>query len=389
MTSFFVNQPVELREKYTHYLVEVGQLSRLFSDNEAPYIYYRAHENAFCEAFGAQNLARGDISFDAKKGKVAVGLKTFVNTSPQKIAEFNSESKNFRELKNLELAKYVSTLRNKRLDFARNLTDCDEMLYHIAFRENQRISLIEAPMDYVNVEKIRIVEDRDTTLRFSDGLNDYTFSKSKSTLLEKFDTREKIASFDVRILDDPFGFLDDKLFYKTAVREKTAIPTFAKPTEQIILPLYSSRTGEVEQKSGLNQWNAGGRKRDANEVYIPIPAEIREKVRKFFGESAKFDDDKSMRDSPKFEILLPNGHNLVSKIAQQGGKALMSEHNADLGKWLLRDVLHLSKGELVSRELLDSLGIDSVKLTKMGEGKFAMDFAKSGSYSEFVREIKP
>jgi len=27
-------------------------------------------------------------------------------------------------------------------------------------------------------------------------------------------------------------------------------------------------------KSGLNQWNARGRDRNPNEVYIPIPAEI-------------------------------------------------------------------------------------------------------------------
>ena len=47
-----------------------------------------------------------------------------------------------------------------------------------------------------------------------------------------------------------------------------------QPKEEnfIILPLYSVRDNNVPTKSGLNQWNAAGRKRHPNEVYIPIPS---------------------------------------------------------------------------------------------------------------------
>lgn len=74
------------------------------------------------------------------------------------------------------------------------------------------------------------------------------------------------------------------------------------------------------------------------------------------------------------------------KIAQQGGKALMSNPNSALGKWILRDVLELKPGEFVTTEILDNIGIDSVKLSKMKDGSFRLDFLKKGSYEEFMGE---
>ena len=41
--------------------------------------------------------------------------------------------------------------------------------------------------------------------------------------------------------------------------------------ETIYLLLYG-RDHTVFEKSGLNQWNAKGRVRNLNEVYIPVPA---------------------------------------------------------------------------------------------------------------------
>ena len=47
----------------------------------------------------------------------------------------------------------------------------------------------------------------------------------------------------------------------------------------VILPLYSTEAGNriVHEKSGINQWNAGGRKRKFGESYIPIPSKISSK----------------------------------------------------------------------------------------------------------------
>lgn len=55
-----------------------GSLSNLFTNSENPYLYYRAMENIFCKAFKANNLSRSDISVDAGKNGMGIGLKTFL-----------------------------------------------------------------------------------------------------------------------------------------------------------------------------------------------------------------------------------------------------------------------------------------------------------------------
>ena len=102
------------------------------------------------------------------------------------------------------------------------------------------------------------------------------------------------------------------------------------------------------------------------------------KNRKTRGESAK--------NSPSFEVELPNGHKMKCKVAQSGGKALMSDPNKDLGKWILRDVLGLSKGTLVTMGLLKEIGIDSVKITKKDNQNYLLDFVEVGTYTKFEED---
>ena len=65
--------------------------------------------------------------------------------------------------------------------------------------------------------------------------------------------------------------------------------------------------------------------------------------------------------------------------------ALTNPNNA-LSDWLLRDVLKLKEGELLSYERLDILGIDSVRITKIDNLNFKIDFAKINSYEDFINE---
>lgn len=81
------------------------------------------------------------------------------------------------------------------------------------------------------------------------------------------------------------------------------------------------------------------------------------------------------RDQP-FDLELPNGETIIAKVCQDQGKAIMSNPNKDLGKWLLRDVLHLSEGELVTMDMLDNLGINAVMFTKKDKGKYSIDFTR-------------
>lgn len=156
-----------------------------------------------------------------------------------------------------------------------------------------------------------------------------------------------------------------------------------KGEDYVILPLYSTK-GEkhVPLQSGLNQWNAGGRSRDANEIYIPVPIQIHRKYPSFFPN----------RDTP-FVLRLPDGSHLSAKICQQNGKALMSNPNASLGEWMLRKVLKLNEGELVTIDTLNLYGIDSIMIRKTpeiieGEEVFELFFCNGEyeSYEQFMNE---
>lgn len=75
---FFNNQNEIQRKEYEKFLKIAGCLSQLFSDSNIPYLYYRLAERVFCRAFVAEDLSRGDVSADAKKDRLGIGLKTFL-----------------------------------------------------------------------------------------------------------------------------------------------------------------------------------------------------------------------------------------------------------------------------------------------------------------------
>ena len=66
----------------------------------------------------------------------------------------------------------------------------------------------------------------------------------------------------------------------------------------------------------------------------------------------------------------------------------MSNPNKLLGEWILRKVLQIPVGQLVTYEDLDHVGIDSVIITKLEEDLFKINFATKGSYDEFEQEFK-
>ena len=95
-------------QKYLEDLRIVGSLSGLFSDSEVPLLHYRASENLFCADFKATNLARADVSADAKLENVGIGIKTFIEGNKktlQKVAEFNGQQGLYKNLDTLEKIK--------------------------------------------------------------------------------------------------------------------------------------------------------------------------------------------------------------------------------------------------------------------------------------------
>jgi hypothetical protein len=371
---FFNTQHQNNKQEYEEFLKIAGCLSNLFSDSKTPYLYYRIAEKVFCRAFGAEDLSRSDVSADAKKDDVGIGLKTFLagnNKSFQKVAEFNGDRSRYAHLTPEQMIKTVAKLRNARIQFTENNHGLTKSLYHCVVREKGKFRIFEEPMDKVDIDGIKIIKKDDKSIIFNDGKNDYSFLISKSTLTKRFVTNTASYEFDVDILKDPLFELH-KLIYK----ENLLLGVDSKIKETIYLPLYG-KNKIVYEKSGLNQWNAGGRARHPNEVYIPIPAEIHKNHPNFFPN----------RDTP-FSLILPNGNTMKSKVCQDNSKALMSFSNRELGKWILRDVLDLKENELLTYDRLQILGIDSVRIDKIDALEFEINFAKIGSYEDFKTIVK-
>lgn len=370
---FLKSQEKEQIEYYREMLKIIGSLSRLFSEGSEPYIQYRVAENLFCKAFGAENLSRTDCSADASKDRLGIGIKTFLEKNGetmQKVAEFNSEHYLFKDLSGIDKLIRVCELRNERIETTKRIFDLDAMMYHCITRKEKGILVYETPMDSVSISGIKNIKERRNIIAFEDGLNEYSFNVTKSTLYKRFSTTGTLLDFPVEILENPFDSLEALL--KKADGGLLFSPV--KNEVHVFLPLYSIKQGEkvVAKKSGLNQWNASGRARADDEVYIQIPAWIHREFPGFF----------PGRDEP-FALLLPNGKKMSAKVCQDGSKALMSNPNIDLGKWILRDVLNLKEGELLTYEKLASIGLDSVVIYKSEDGAYDIDFARLGSYEEF------
>ncbi|MFA6081215.1 MAG: NgoFVII family restriction endonuclease [Patescibacteria group bacterium] len=373
----FLNKQNKEQIDYYVNLLQVGaSISNLFSDSSIPYIHYRYVENLFCKSFSARNLSRTDMSADASKETLGIGIKTFTYKSGisfEKVAEFDKDMATLRDKSVEVIVGEVAKLRNERIDATKRTFALEGIIYHCVVRKPGKLIVYETPMDKINLEKINIDKTDGGVINFHDDKGEYKIYLSKSTLLKKFSADKVHLEFNAEILKDPFSELQ-KLLSKF---EEVVIPT-EKEIDTIFLPLYSYKDGKpyVYPKSGLNIWHAGGRPRDLGEVYIPIPAWIHKEKSDFF----------PSRDT-KFILIKPDGKEMTAKVCQDGSKALMSDPNNQLGQWLLRTVLGLNEGELLTYDKLEELGIDSVEITKISKDKYKINFTKTGSYEEFKDNI--
>ena len=373
--------------KYFEMLRLMAQLSKLFSDNQIPYMDYRLAENLFCKYYNATNDARSCTAYDARLSNLGIGIKTFIlkgrlcDNSIEKIAEFNKLKKDLNKLSGIDLAIRLGKYRNERMNLANNIYNVQETQYHIVGRIEGGLRIFNTPYEYIDLEKIQLNFDNETSCSFCDDKNEYTFNKSKSVLMKKFHLPKTYVELSVDILKDPLSLFEE--FFNERTTQIKSAQKLKKGIDYIVLPLYSvnKKLGcYVPQKSGLNQFNAGGRKRNEFEVYIPIPKTLHKNFPNFF----------PSRDTP-FSLYLPDGSSFSAKICQDGGKALMSNPNKALGEWLLRKVLKKKPFELVNMDDLDRLGFNSVyienlhKTDSTGLMSYKISLAeKDEDYSTFI-----
>ncbi len=369
---FFYNQDLKLQNNYKKLLKLVGSLSNMFSYSSTPYLYYRIAEKIFCQSFKSDDLSRSDVAIDAKFHNIGIGLKTFLkknNKTFQKIAEFNKDKILYDDLSTKNKVRKIAQLRNERINFSKNLYELDSFIYHCVLRDKCKFYIYEESMDLIDLDNIQNIKTNKNSITFDDDKSDYSFNLSKSTLFKRFNTTKILDSFDVKIIENPLEELEKVLsFEEMKISNKQIIST-------IYLPLYG-KNKVVYERSGLNQWNANGRKRDINEVYIPIPSKIHELKPGFFPN----------RDTP-FQLILPNGKIIRTKVCQSASKALMSYSNKELGQWILREVLNLEEGKLLTYRKLQIIGIDSVRIDKINDFKYEINFSDIGSYEKFINNL--
>lgn len=144
--------------------------------------------------------------------------------------------------------------------------------------------------------------------------------------------------------------------------------------DYVILPLYSIKNEMkfVSEKSGLNQWNAGGRARKYGEVYIPVPMKIHKLFPHFFPPRDIY-----------FTLKTPLNEKLTAKFCQDNAKALMSNPNIALAKWILQTALRLKENELATYETMQNLGVDSVIIDKENDLEYSIDIMPLNAYENF------
>ena len=380
---------------YTNYLKAIGAFSNLYSSSDKPFIQYRVAENAFCKAFEADNLARADVAYDAIIDGFGVGIKTFIlsgNSKVEKVAEFNSRSAELRKFKGIDLARELAGYRNERIEFADRVYEVEKRVYHIIGRDSLVIKIFEVGYDLIDKDSTEIISDSKSSLKFKDSKNEYNFNYSKSVLMKRFIVPKDYIEIDVDIIDDPLEVLLKLIKVDLKTKPKTVANTDKigklnlieadhpiPGIDYVILPLYSPNAKKnnkepiVPLKSQLNQWNAGGRKTDPGEVYIFIPKIIHKLAPGFLP-----------KKNVIFNLKVPSGEVLIAKVCQSGDKALMTNPNNAMSKWILRKVLKLNEGELLDYNKLKLVGYDSVKITKIKVGEYLIDFAQLNEYENFI-----
>jgi hypothetical protein len=273
-------------------------------------------------------------------------------------------------------------------------------------RTNGGAIIHEEPYQLVNIDGIKptdirgneipeFVTDAGGHTYFSDGKSNYCFNRSKNVLYKKFDLSlfNNSEVIPLEIFDD---ILERILRWTNLGISKTSIelptknfieqdPELIAGKDYVVLPLYgtSYKEKEVQPRSGINQWNAGGRERQFGEAYISIPIIIHQKYPDFFPE----------RDQ-NFRVKLPNGKIISAKVCQDNNKALMSDPNTDLCDWLY-NIIDLTREESIKRFIekrpytyqdLKKVGKDSVKVIKVPnkDYQYELETTDLGSFDNFI-----
>lgn len=414
------------RNEYIKFLQVYGALSNLFRQKQGdmiPHLDSKFQETVFARIFNGQNVDIGNTPHDVlsiiDNHRIGIGIKTWMGSKPsfQKVMQLKRYQSDINQYRNdlQSMAQKISEIKNERMrsDYVRlGLTE-DNNIYHYVTRDKGLFTINECSYPLIDINKLNNFRSSDSALSWSDGNKDYKYTFGDSQIWQKFDSNRYnstiLNQFDIKIIEDPFEFLLKAYFNlieTTKIVESNII--------EVYLPLYSYRSKEVEEKSGLNAWNGASKNkgsetlRPLNEVYIPIPREFHKKYPSFFTENIfdfeenqkNYYGNKENKPEIRFNLQLPNGKKIPSLVTQDNMKGLQSGSNIEkdengkrfgqsaLGQWLLVDVLGLKEREPVTIEWLRKKGTDSVRLWRKKDdySTINIDFAPVNSFEAFMND---
>lgn len=411
--------PTEQQEEYIKFLQVYGALTNLFRQKHGdmiPYLDSKFQETVFARIFKSENVDIGNTPHDILSvfgsDRVGIGLKTWMNTKPsyQKVMQLKRYRDEIQSMyihgNNEDLASTIATIKNERMksDYQRLGLDANHNIYHYITRDEGKFVIQECAYPLIELDTLRDFEMTNTSFVFSDGLKKYKYTFGDSQIWQYFDVKNPdttvLHQFNVTIIDDPFDFLMKayfEFFGKFKIETKPDVV-------EAYLPLYSYRSKEVEEKSGLNAWNSTSKNkgsstlRPLNEIYIPVPKEFHRAYPDFFIHDIEcFIKSKIPLE---FMIILPNGNKIPGRLTgdnlknfQSGSQTIKRPDGtrygqSDLGQWLLVDVLGLKERKLVTREWLSKKGTDTIKIwhEKNDYKNFYVDFAPTGSFEAFMND---
>src|SRR5699024_3542429 len=82
----------------------------------------------------------------------------------------------------------------------------------------------------------------------------------------------------------------------------------------------------------------------------------------------------------------PDKRKIDARVTQSNGKSLQSNPQNILGKWILHDVLGLESRELLKKEHLLRLGVDSLKVTKLDDENYKIELAELHAFERWKLE---
>ncbi|MBN8193392.1 NgoFVII family restriction endonuclease [Bacillus sp. NTK074B] len=137
----------------------------------------------------------------------------------------------------------------------------------------------------------------------------------------------------------------------------------------IDLPLFIEKEKKIHQKSGLNWGQRTGR--EPNQAYIPVPTSFNKRHPRFFPPLKE-----------EFTMLTDDRQSFICVMAQENRKAIESSRNNSLIGKYFRERLGLYLGAKVELGDLEKYGRKYVRVHKLDNETFYMDFSKKmPSYS--------